>query len=172
MISLSRGNQNECDYLHCPSVFWPDGLHSVSGVWRRLSRTFVCSSCGMYDFDALFDLRFRNRLCCEYIFVEDEQPVHSRQTIFARKGNRSIVLMDSVGNHLWWRDVGSKDWGEHVRFYFTFNPNHLRRSPSVADHGRGDIPQSVYRARGLGIGTIRRGWREAKNNRLRIIGRD
>ncbi len=63
----------------------------------------------MYDFDALFDLRFKNQLCCEYIFVEDEHPVHSRQTIFARKGNRSIVLMDSVGNHLWWRDVGSKD---------------------------------------------------------------
>lgn len=45
-----------------------------------MSRTFVCSSCGKYDFDALFDLRFKNQLCCEYVFVDEGIGIHYNQT--------------------------------------------------------------------------------------------
>ncbi len=43
----------------------------------------------MYDFDALFDLRFKNRLCCEYVLVH-EMPILSTQTIFG--ANRLMIL--------------------------------------------------------------------------------
>ncbi len=65
-----------------------------------------CVSCGTLDFDGRFDYHFKQSLCCKFVLVQEEHPVHSRQTIFARRGNRSIVLMDSDGTHLWWKDIG------------------------------------------------------------------
>ncbi len=68
-----------------------------------MSRTFVCSSCGTYDFDGLFDLRFYNRLCCEYVLVE-ENPISSKQTMLLHGHSRP-----SMGIYHWSWFVGSED---------------------------------------------------------------
>ncbi len=37
----------------------------------------------MMDFDALFDLRFNNRQCCEYVLVNDA-PIATTQTFIVK----------------------------------------------------------------------------------------
>ncbi len=57
-----------------------------------MSRTFVCSSCGTYDFDGLFDLRFYNRLCCEYVFVDEGVAIPSTQMLLVDRATNARML--------------------------------------------------------------------------------
>ncbi len=50
-----------------------------------------CVHCGTLDFDALFDLRFKNQLCCKYVLV-DATPVSVRQTVLFWRGARPGVI--------------------------------------------------------------------------------
>ncbi len=75
-----------------------------------MSRTFVCSSCGMYDFDALFDLRFFNRLCCEYVFVEEAVAIPSIQTFLFEPPEWMFWSAERCERAMeWFRRDGSED---------------------------------------------------------------
>ncbi len=39
--------------------------------------------CNMLDFDALFDLHFKNKLCCDYQVI-DESPLLATQTFIVK----------------------------------------------------------------------------------------
>ncbi len=75
-----------------------------------MSRTFVCSSCGTYDFDALFDLRFYNRLCCEYVFVDETVAIPSTQTFLLEPPEWMFWSAERCERAMeWFRRDGSED---------------------------------------------------------------
>ncbi len=75
-----------------------------------MSRTFVCSSCGTYDFDALFDLNFYGRLCCEYVFVEEAVAIPSTQTFLLEPPEWMFWSAERCERAMeWFRRAGSED---------------------------------------------------------------
>ncbi len=75
-----------------------------------MSRTFVCSSCGMMDFDALFDLNFHGRLCCEYVFVDEGVAIPSTQTFLLKPPEWMFWSAERCERAMeWFRRDGSED---------------------------------------------------------------
>ncbi len=57
----------------------------------------------MIDFDAQFDLHFKNKLCCEYVSPEESVPVLSTQTVLLYRGTRPSM---NIRHWEWFTDVG------------------------------------------------------------------
>ncbi len=59
-----------------------------------------CVSCGTLDFDGQFDYHFKQVLCCQYVLVEDEHPVHSHQTVLSWSACRPSLGIDHWRNYV------------------------------------------------------------------------
>ncbi len=59
-----------------------------------------CVSCGTLDFDGQFDYHFKRSLCCEYVLVQDEHPVHSKQTVLTWSATRPSLGIVHWSNYV------------------------------------------------------------------------
>ncbi len=74
------------------------------------SKTFVCSSCGAFDFDARLTHSFKGDLCCEYVFVDEAVAIPSTQTFLLEPPEWMFWSAERCERAMeWFRRDGSED---------------------------------------------------------------